>query len=334
MTVETTRETIERVMGAEAADKPAAPQEAVDKPAPVAADKPIDKPAETAAEKPDAADKEIPDQTTGEKADTDADASTIAPPKSWSKENRELWASIPPAVQAVIHKREIEIANAARKYGNEAKQIREQYGEIGQFVEGNRERWAINGYTPSQAIAQLVALDNLAQKDPVQFIQLAAQRAGIDLRQLATGGAQTAQPQPQQDVGALVRQQLEAERINSTLDEFLANTERYPHAEAVMSDMAPFVAAIKQREPSLPHSKVLDKAYTLAVQANPDLASVMEAERKAKELEAKQAAALKARTASVSVRPQGVATQAPAGPVKGERAGDTLRRQAQNLGLI
>src|SRR5690606_41587357 len=72
--------------------------------------------------------------------------SSDLPPVSWSKEAKESWNTLPPAIQNAVLKREKEFSDGIKQYADDAKKIR----ELEPYFAPHRQSMAANGVNEVQ----------------------------------------------------------------------------------------------------------------------------------------------------------------------------------------
>lgn len=244
-----------------------------------------------------------------------------AAPEGWTKEAKAEWENLPPAVQAAVAKREVDMSKGVE-------QIQKKYAEIDQVLQPRMETIRKHGHTPAQAVNQLfawfeslsanpqVAFPALAESFkynlrsipgliPAELIQLwqEKQKAG----QQQPGQQQpAAEAQPGGEVPAGVQkyinelnQKLQAleqgftnqlgqlsssfqQQSQAKTEEILANWSRdKPHFEEVRRTMSRLIAS--QEVPPLPNGAAdLDRAYDMALWALPEIREKILAEQRQK----------------------------------------------------
>jgi hypothetical protein len=261
-------------------------------------------------------------------------------PRSWSDQEKPLWAKVPPEVQAVINRREADIHRKAteqdeiRSAGTQFMAVANKYAPV----------IKARGTTPTAYFEQLLGI--VSQLDSARtpqerasvFEQIARQQ-GVDLRQVLGSGGPSPQPQAQLQtlVEQTVQQRLEAwqarqaqeqeqavmQATTGEIEAFRSKVNEqglpaYPYFDHVVNLMAGLVQSGS--------ADTLEKAYDLAVRAHPEtsklLAEAEQAEAKAKE--AKRLAAEKAKRKGGSV--QG----SPGTPIPGNSKDRTIRDELRS----
>jgi hypothetical protein len=246
-----------------------------------------------------------------------AQPSTAAgPPPGWSKESKEFFATLPAdhPLRRDIAKREEEVSNGFKKYGDIAK----RHEEIEQVLAPRRAEFQKFGITSdAQAINTLFAWEQAVRSNPQQAIAQLAKSYGVDLSTFA----QAPQGQGENELPAQLRpvvdqfgnvvqkvdavasrlDQYEAQRTQAEIQAFAKDK---PHFERVRTLMGQIMAG--------GGATSLEDAYQKAIYADPETRSLIQKEEQDKaEAERKKAAEDKARAAlaaSSSVRgssPQG-----------------------------
>lgn len=259
-----------------------------------------------------------------------ATVAKLPKPDSWKKEKQADWDALTPSQQAYVKEREDQYFKGISTYQQEWKSAKPLIDAVAPFM----PELEAHGIKPDQWITNLGnAHYTLAKGSPQQKLQMFAQLSrdyGVPLQALFDPAIaqqyvqQTIQqpqsrPAPQQDIGSLVRQELEAARIEQSIEDFevakdAAGNRLYPHFETVRGDMALLLEAGKAKD--------LKSAYPLALRLHDDLFEAdQESKRKADDTarqEAQRKAVAVAKGSAVSVKS---ATPASAGaaPKEGRR---------------
>ncbi len=252
-------------------------------------------------------------------------------PSSWKKDYWDHWEKLDPKLAEYINQREGEYAKGVSTYKSEWDNAKPLIDAVAPFLPILQQ----HNIKPDQWISNLgKAHHTLATGDNQSKLQMFAKLAqdyGVPLQalydpqvaqQFVTQAIQQPrqQPAPQQDIGALVKKELEAARTQDAIQQFQAAKDaagnlQYPHFETVKSDMALLLDAGKAQD--------LPSAYSMALRLHDDLFQAeQDRKRKADEasrLEAQRKATAAAKASAVSVKS---ATPAVAGsaPKKGIRA--------------
>lgn len=114
---------------------------------------------------------------------------SIDPPASWSREVRDQWATLPPAVQEYIAKREGEAHSQITRLGETARKAE----PLLSVIEQNRELFARRNVQPDQGVQALLNAQRKLDENPVAAIGWLAQQYGVDLSMFANpDGSQSA----------------------------------------------------------------------------------------------------------------------------------------------
>ena len=131
--------------------------------------------AEEETEEIEAADEGEPEAVAeNDEGDEAAEEAQSTAPASWSKEEAELWESLPPEAQAVISKREGERDRAVNQKFQEAAQVRAQNEHIINEANINRQRfaqaadWALSLSVPPPPPITMLDI-NSGDYDPDQY---------------------------------------------------------------------------------------------------------------------------------------------------------------------
>jgi hypothetical protein len=161
-------------------------------------------PADESAVKADAAPpQEAPGETEGEPDPAEA-LPPIEPPRSWTKEEKERFASLPRETQEYLSNRETERDREFRRSQNEAAEIRKAVEAERQRVEHSRLQYeqaltVVHDQLQSVQAGQfsdiktMEDVNRLAQEDPVRFTQWQAHRMQIGAVQQEIAAAQQRQ---------------------------------------------------------------------------------------------------------------------------------------------
>lgn len=244
-----------------------------------------------------------PDPDSKPKTEPAPSTAPVGPPVSWSADAKATWASLSPAIQAAVLKRETEVSDGFRQKSEEAK----SYTPVREILDSQKDRFARLGVDAPTALRQMFQYQDMLERDPVALIRHIANVGRVDIRQLAqtptasaspAAAAQPARPNVAPDVSQIVdtrvREVLMTERAQTTLAEFDTNpANKHAKDPAVRQAMAGALAA---------GAANLAEAYDRAVWSLPNLRETMMADRDAT---ARKAAADKveaAKRAAVGIR--------------------------------
>lgn len=256
---------------------------------------------------------------------------TIRPPATWSAEAKAAFLNAPRDVQQQMLRAVEDMEKGKQTWETKA----ESFNRLDKVIAPHREKWALNGVQEDQAIAQLLAAQNLLERDPASAIRWLAQSYNLDLSQLF--GRQGAQPQGQQPVSMQqhpVIQQL-AQQVqtlqqniaqrdqqeqdaarNATLKEIerFATDPAHMYFENVRQEVAALIRIGDQSGDSRPIHDRLKEAYTRACRANDSVWNLIQADQDKKAKEALRARDARNASGSVAGAPgpgQAVRTNAP-----------------------
>lgn len=146
-----------------------------------------DVPKETASE--DVGDK-TPKAADPTQPKAEQEAKPIDPPARWTKEEKEEFAALDPKVQKLLLGRNKGLeADYTRKMG-EIAQERQRFHQLEQVLSPRRETWQRQGMNDAQFINSVMSYWDLAQRDPMAFIDQFSRERGIDLAALYTPTAE------------------------------------------------------------------------------------------------------------------------------------------------
>lgn len=249
------------------------------------------------------------------------------PPSSWKKEAQVLWdkaakgENLTPQefaiVQAEAERRESEFHKGIEGYKTKA-----QFGDaMEKAVLPYMATINALGVDPPTAVQHLLTADHkLRTSDPMskaQFMAKLIQDYQVDpqaLYNIFTGQMQSAPPPEiqslEQKIAALEQERQrerqmadlrERETLNSEIERFAQDK---PHFQSVVNEMLALLPRVVESEPHLSNADKLQKAYDMAVYANPEVrAAILEQERQDALKKAQdQTLAQRAKSAAVSVR--------------------------------
>lgn len=283
-----------------------------------------DKTTEAAPEK--AAPVEQKSPTTEDVAKASAQASTPsgAPPVSWSADAKAQWASLPPAIQAAVLKRETEASNGFRQYSEKTAHYERALAPLAQES-------ARRGMDVQQGIQRLMDGQRFLEQQPEQAILWLAQRNGIDLASLASNPPAAPQPARVDPAFAQVSQEVQALRgmiDQMTQGQNMALVQSFasenPHYAEVEEMLPRFISEVQAANPNLAPRDVLQQAYDRAVWLTPDVRAKVLAEQteQANQQRVVKIAEKSAQATRAAVSVKGSAASAAPPPAKRESAGD------------
>lgn len=277
-----------------------------------------------------------PDEAT--KPITQPSTAAVEAPGPWAADAKSLWASLPPAVQAAVAKREAEMNEGGRQWSEQKRRYEQTLAPL---VE-ETQRIGIPLEAGLNAMLSAHRLLSNPQTAPQAIVQL-AQQAGVDLTNLASNPPA---PQPQHD--PMVQQLTQTvSYLENQLNGFLQNqtlgivnqfSEGKPHYAEVEGDILKVLPLIKAENPELSPQQWLDKAYEQAIWINPNVRAKLIAEQSQQaehaKTEALKAKAQQAAKAAVSIK--GSSNGAAMAPKMTQGAADesvydTVRRSIHQL---
>lgn len=261
----------------------------------------------------------------------------IDAPISWSAEMKSKWSTLPPDAQSYIAQREGEAHKRISELGQQVKAVE----PIRNVVEHFRDTFTRNGLDPADAIARMLNVESMLERDPVATIHEIARAYGVDL-----SGGQSAQGEQQSESGEVralkteiaqlkraigetaskvtARERSEQDREQAAIAEKITSFAKdKPHFEKVRRHMGALMSADEALS--------LDDAYEMAIHAVPEIRNTIlaekqkaeaekaEKERAEKAKEAKRVGSLNVKTGSAS-------------PAKAGRWEDTVDAVARRLG--
>lgn len=260
---------------------------------------------------------EVKEEATEEVKEEETQESSIEPPHSYTATVKAKWNEIPKEVQEELVRREQDVhrmmtaPNGELQIGRQMKEVVTPYMPLIQSL----------GATPAQAVGETLNLAYiLNQGQPLQKAQVIEKL--INDHQIDTsliGQQQTADPQMKalQDqiaqlsqaanpeaVKAQLRQEMEAERINTEVQAFAANP-AHIHYDKVRPAMAALLQSGAAGD--------MQEAYDMACHADPAIRSTLQQEQ-AKEAEAKRKVEIEAKkkaAASVTGSPGTTSNSSP-----------------------
>lgn len=277
-------------------------------------------PKEAAPEQAAAPETKLPTTESQTKPSEQPSQAAVAAPVSWSADAKTAWASLSPAVQNAVLKRENEASNGIRQYSEQVKLYERAIAPVAQ--EAQRR-----GLSTEDGIQRLLDGQRFLETQPAQAILWLSKQHGIDLAELASNPPavqQQARPDPafaqvNQTVQSLQErlQQLEFGNNLTVAQQFAASKPYYADVEEQLPD---FIREVQRIDPSLTGLPLLEKAYERAIWLNPDVRAKVTAAERADAEKARladvQAKAQQANKAAVSVK----GSSAPAAPAKREPA--------------
>jgi len=263
-------------------------------------------------------------------------AQAVSPPVSWSAEAKAAFATLTPAVQQAVLKREKEVSDGFAQKSAELKDW-----EPLKSVLGPRQHALAAAYgSVANGIQTLFSLSDYAEKDAPGFIKWFAQQRGIDLSSLA--GTPAGQPQAsadptiaalQQQIASLNQQltgftqsqeQAQQAELTRQIEAFKADPKNV-HFEAVRAEMAALMQGGRAKD--------LQDAYDKAVYANPETRRLVMEEQRAAEQAQRDAENARAAAEARRIRDTNQATTGVTGasPSKARKWDETMDEKHKAL---
>ena len=239
----------------------------------------------------------------------DSEGEAILPPPAWSAASKAEFAKLPRAIQTEIARRENDVTTAFTQRAEQFNAVQ----PLVQAVAPYADKFALRGQHPAVAVQQLLAVQELLERDPMQGVAHVARAYGVDLRNFAAAFSQVQKPvapevqavtnEVAQIKNLLAQQQRSVEqqemsRITGEVQAFSADRGTHPYFDIVRPAMAQLMAqGICDN---------LQAAYEHACWAIPEVRDRILNDQKRAEMTARQKAerdaAERARRAGVSVR--------------------------------
>jgi hypothetical protein len=267
-------------------------------------------------------------------------AKPIAPPYSWSADNKELFSKLPREMQEYLSKREQERESFVGRKAQEVSAVKERFAPVERIVTQYSDTFKKANIDPYQGLESLVLAQQYLDKDPVGALRLMAQSYGLDLSQLANG-ADSTQPAQQQAYPQMHYLTNELETIRGKLaaieQEKIAQHQRAAISEVesfanemdssgklirpfmgdVHEQMMDEVRLIRLRNPELPARQILQQAYETSCWKNPNVRGRLIEQQRAPQVQAQRVQ--QAKLAGSSVR------GAPGASTLGSTNGNSVR---------
>lgn len=260
-----------------------------------------------------------------------------APPVSWAADAKATWASLPPAIQNAVIKRETEFSSGIVQ---KSEQVRRYEQALAPVAQESQKR----GMTVDQGIQRLMDGQRFLETQPAQAILWLAQQNGIDLAELASNPPAAQQQvrtdpmlsQVTQTVQSL-QSRLDAMTTgqNMTLVEAFASSSDNPHYADVEDSLPGLIKEVQAINPNLSPADTLKQAYDRAVWLNPAIREKVIAEQTGAQQQARvtqlQAKATQAAKAAVSVKGSSAPSAAPRKPESNGTVHDDVRAAINQL---
>lgn len=221
------------------------------------------------------------------------------------------WATLSPELQQKLTERSNELHAKLSEQGSlvsKLKPLNDAATEFAEYFNGNLKGADGQPISPADGIRYLANIQRAMDKDPLNTLLSIADTYNLKEKLAETFGGQVQQvPQDQKillDKIAGLEQRLAGLSSPATIErvlnerEVLSEVSRFaeskPHYAAVEADLPFFIGKAKtQLGPEAKHTAILDRAYELAVQADPALRAQTEAATSAASKDAAKAEAAK-----------------------------------------
>lgn len=263
-------------------------------------------------------------------AGTQQEVPAVESPKSLRKEIAEKhWGKLDPEIQQAWTERDANYERGIQRYRERAEAADRLESAFAPYTETLRQV----GATPEQAIQTLLGMDHILRAgqpaEKAALIAQLAQQFNVPLEHLPQVGpmqqqllAQAQQLQQHRAQQTVQTQQQAQRELDSLTSEVIQFSEGKEHFGTVSQEMFAILPSIRDQFPNATPQEKLQKAYDIAVQANPTARTAIAAQQQ----QAQRADALKKaneakKSASVNRAPRGViATKAAVGSME-----DTIR---------
>lgn len=257
-----------------------------------------------------------------------------APPVSWAADAKAVWATLPPAIQAAVAKREQEVSAGFRQKSDDIRRFEAAIMPVAEEAQRN-------GLTTEQGIQRLLDGHRFLESRPTEAIQWLAQRHGIDLAQLASNPSAVQRTQVDPVVSQIVHavpqleQRLAQIEIGNNLNVISAFANSHPYYAEVESKMPDLIKEVKAANPSLGGAEILDAAYERAVWLTPEVRSKIIADQHAEAEKARVTAlsekSAQAKRAAVSIKGSSAPATSVGRKADGESVYDDVRAAIAQL---
>src|SRR6185436_5669572 len=205
----------------------------------------------------------------------------LAPPVSWAADAKATWATLPPAVQQAVLKREREASDGISQYSEKTKQYERLIAPLA--TESQRR-----GLSVDQGIQRLLDGETFFRTRPAEAIVWLAQTHGLNLAEIAANPPAPQAVRSEPSIPPQFVQQLSSveERLNSffmdqnmsALDQFAADPKNAHYAD-VEDQLPGIMRELVAANPAMKGVPLLQAAYDRAIWLNPDVREKLVAER-------------------------------------------------------
>jgi hypothetical protein len=257
---------------------------------------------------------------TEEQAKASAAPSTApAPPVSWAAEAKQAWASLPPAIQTAVLKREQEASAGFAQYSEKTKAYERALAPVAQEA----QRFGLN---VEDGIKRLLDGQRFLETQPAQAILWLAQKHGLDLAEIASNppapqapvrSEATVPPQFVQEISSL-KEQLNGFLVDQNMSAVQQFAEKNAHYADVEDQLPAIMREIQAADPLAKGVPLLQAAYDRAIWLNETVREKMLADRLAQTQQTAMAKTVQkhnqATRAAVSIKGSSADTRPPAKP--------------------
>ena len=227
--------------------------------------------------------------------------------------------------------------------------VKAEYAQIESALAPMTSRLQQNGVSKAEYVKNLVAADQLLQRDPVRGLTEIAALYGINLAAFMQQKTQQAptnhetqkkldenyldpaiQPlaskieklEKAQQEEALRRRQIEQEKLVAEVNDFASKQKYWSKIE---QQIIPLVSALKKSNPRVSNQEILKEAYEIACFRNPEVKAQLQQEERAKQVQQTNAKSQAAKRAGASV------TGSPSGKVQSSLDGRSIEEIMSKL---
>lgn len=245
----------------------------------------------------------------------------VESPKSLRKELADKhWAKLDPEIQKAWNERDQSYQHGIERYRERA-EVADRFDSV---FAPYRETLANLKATPQDAISALLSTDHILRhgqpQEKAAMVSQIARQFGVSLEDIANVGplqaqllAQAQKLQSFESQQTQVLQQQAQRELDSLTSEVMKFSEGNEHFGAVSNEVYALLPGITQQFPNESAQQKLQRAYDIAIYANPTVRSALAAQQQAAAKAEAQKKAIEARrSASVNHSPRGTLAAAPA----------------------
>lgn len=264
--------------------------------------------------------------------------SAFESPKSMPKDLADKhWGQMSPEVQAWVHKRDADYEGGINRYRDRAS----AYDRVEAAMAPYQQTLQQLNAQPEQAIGELMGIDHILRygqpAEKAAMLVKVAKQFNVPLEHLGQVNPlhqqmlDQAQRLHSYEAQQHAAKQEQAQRNLDTLtSEVVKFSEGKEHFGAVEAEMMAAIPTVNQQMPNASAQEKLQRAYDIAIYANPKVRAAIEAQqREAQQQQLRQKAVEAKKAAATNRTPRGsVATTAAVGSME-----DTIRAKAAELGF-